>query len=177
MAAGERAVRAAAELQEPERTQFLEKECAGDGALRAEVESLLASDAEASEFIEEPVGTLPLELFSESDSAIAGQQFGAYRIMREIGRGGLGTVYLAARADDTYRKEVAIKLIRRGLDTEDILRRFRNERQILAQLEHPNIARLLDGGTTEDGLPFFVMEYVARRDTPGLLRNASARRS
>ncbi len=151
---------AAAELQEPERTQFLAKECAEDGALRAEVESLLASDAESSEFIEEPVGTVPLELFSESSSEIAGQQFGAYRIVREIGRGGLGTVYLAERADDEYRKEVALKLVRRGLDTEDILRRFRHERQILAQLDHPNIARLIDGGTTEDGLPYFVMEYV-----------------
>ncbi|HEV3409601.1 MAG TPA: protein kinase, partial [Chthoniobacterales bacterium] len=79
---------------------------------------------------------------------------------REIGRGGLGAVYLAARADDEYRKEVALKLIRRGLDTDDILRRFRTERQILAQLDHPNIARLLDGGTTDDGLPYFAMEYV-----------------
>ncbi len=151
---------AAAELQEPERTQFLERECAEDGTLLAEVESLLASDAESSDFIEEPVGTVPLELFSESNSEIAGQQFGAYRIVREIGRGGLGTVYLAERADDEYRKEVALKLVRRGLDTDDILRRFRHERQILAQLDHPNIARLIDGGTTEDGLPYFVMEYV-----------------
>lgn len=151
---------AAAELQEPERTQFLEQECADDPALRAEVESLLASDAESSDFIEEPVGSVPLELFSESSAEIAGQQFGAYRIVREIGRGGLGTVYLAERADDEYRKEVALKLVRRGLDTEDILRRFRHERQILAQLDHPNIARLIDGGTTDDGLPYFVMEYV-----------------
>lgn len=83
--------------------------------------------------------------------------------MREIGRGGLGRVYLAERADDAYRKQVAIKLIRRGLDTEDILSRFRNERQILAQLDHPNIARLIDGGTTADGLPYFVMEYVPGR--------------
>nr|MBA3608102.1 serine/threonine protein kinase [Chthoniobacterales bacterium] len=88
---------------------------------------------------------------------------GSYRIVREIGRGGLGKVYLAERADDAYRKEVAIKLIRRGLDTEDILSRFRNERQILAQLDHPNIARLIDGGTTADGLPYFVMEYVPGR--------------
>ncbi|MGZ5004605.1 MAG: protein kinase domain-containing protein [Chthoniobacterales bacterium] len=94
------------------------------------------------------------------EEPFAGRQFGSYQIMREIGRGGLGAVYLAARADDEYRKQVAIKLVRRGLDTEDILRRFRNERQILAQLDHPNIARLIDGGTTDDGLPYFVMEYV-----------------
>src|SRR6185503_16371976 len=94
------------------------------------------------------------------DDALTGRQFGPYRILREIGRGGLGAVYLAERVDDVYRKEVAIKLIRRGLDTDDILRRFRNERQILAGLDHPNIARLIDGGTTTDGLPYFVLEYA-----------------
>ncbi len=81
-------------------------------------------------------------------------------MIREIGRGGLGTVYLAARADERFEKQVALKVVRRGLDTDDILRRFRAERQILAQLEHPNIARLIDAGSTEDGLPYFVMEYV-----------------
>src|SRR5438874_6655772 len=72
----------------------------------------------------------------------------------------MGTVYLAARADDAFQKLVAIKIIRRGLDTDDIIQRFRTERQILASLDHPNIARLLDGGTTDDGLPYFVMEYI-----------------
>src|SRR6266850_6897926 len=81
-------------------------------------------------------------------------------ILREIGRGGMGTVFLAVRADDQYRKQVAIKLVNRGMDTDKILRRFVMERQILANLEHPNIARLLDGGTTQDGLPYFVMEHV-----------------
>lgn len=151
----------AVELTEPERTRFLERECAGERELRAEVESLLASDAAASEFIEEPILSIPPELFPDTTTDLAGKQIGPYRILREIGRGGLGVVYLAQRADDAYRKEVAIKVIRRGLDTEDILGRFRNERQILAQLEHPHIARLLDGGTSEDGLPFFVMEYVS----------------
>ena len=150
----------AVELAEPERARFLEQECGDDRELRAEVDSLLASDAEASQFIEDPPLALPRELFPEDRNDPAGQQLGAYRIIREIGRGGLGTVYLAERADESYRKEVAIKLVRRGLDTEDILQRFRHERQILAQLEHPNIARLIDGGTTEDGRPFFVMEYV-----------------
>ncbi len=154
---------AAVELTEPERTRFLERECSGDLDLRAEVESLLAADAVASQFIETPLLSIPRELFPEATSELAGEQLGSYRILREIGRGGLGVVYLAQRADETYRKEVAIKLIRRGLDTEDILRRFRNERQILAQLDHPNIARLIDGGTTADGLPYFVMEYVPGR--------------
>lgn len=95
-----------------------------------------------------------------SAEQFVGRRFGDYQVIRELGRGGLGAVYLAARADDEYRKEVAIKLIRRGLDTDDILRRFLTERQILAQLDHPNISRLLDGGTTDDGLPYFVMEFV-----------------
>jgi tetratricopeptide (TPR) repeat protein len=152
---------AAADLSPQERAVLLSNECDGDEALRREVESLLASDAETGSFIEQPVLEIPRGLFPEApEESLVGRQFGAYQIIREIGRGGLGAVYLAARSDDEYRKEVAIKLVRRGLDTEDILRRFRNERQILAQLDHPNIARLIDGGTTDDGLPYFVMEYV-----------------
>ena len=152
---------AAADLAPNERATLLNKECDGDTALRREVESLLDSDAQTGGFIEQPVLEMPRDLFPDPpEESLVGRQFGAYQIIREIGRGGLGAVYLAARADDEYRKEVAIKLVRRGLDTEDILRRFRNERQILAQLDHPNIARLIDGGTTDDGLPYFVMEYV-----------------
>jgi tRNA A-37 threonylcarbamoyl transferase component Bud32/TolB-like protein/Tfp pilus assembly protein PilF len=86
---------------------------------------------------------------------------GPYRILSEIARGGMGAVYLAERADGQYQQRVALKLIKRGLDIDPMLRRFRAERQILASLEHPNIARLLDGGTSEDGMPFFVMEYIA----------------
>ena len=97
---------AAVELAAPERARFLEQECGDDGALRAEVESLLASDAEASQFIEDAPLAPPRELFPDSGD-LAGQQLGAYRIIREIGRGGLGTVYLAERADESYRKQVA----------------------------------------------------------------------
>ena len=150
----------AVELSEPDRTRFLDQECGVNRELRIEVESLLASDAQAAQFIEDPLLAIPRGLFPDGKTDPANQQLGAYRIIREIGRGGLGTVYLAERADKSYRKEVAIKLVRRGLDTDDILERFRHERQILAQLEHPNIARLIDGGTTEDGRPYFVMEYV-----------------
>jgi serine/threonine-protein kinase len=89
----------------------------------------------------------------------AGRMIGAYRVVRELGHGGMGTVYLASRADDQYQKRVAIKVVR-GLDSEEIVRHFRRERQILAALDHPNIAKLLDGGTTDDGLPYFVMERV-----------------
>src|SRR4030095_15493579 len=79
---------------------------------------------------------------------------------KELGRGGMGAVYLAERADGQFEKRVAIKVLKRGTDTDEVLRRFRIERQILANLEHPNITRLLDGGTTEDGLPYFVMEFI-----------------
>src|SRR4051812_3445504 len=152
---------AAVEIDPSQRAALLAKECDGDSALREEVESLLKSDEQADDFIEQPACAIPLDLFPDNmEELVAGRQFGSYKIIREIGRGGLGAVYLAARADDEYRKEVAIKIIRRGLDTDDIIRRFRNERQILAQLDHPNIARLIDGGTTDDGLPYFVMEYV-----------------
>jgi serine/threonine protein kinase len=89
-----------------------------------------------------------------------GRQIGAYRLTREIGRGGMGAVYAAERADGSFYRKVAVKLIKRGMDTDFILRRFRQERQILATLDHPYIARLLDGGTTGDGLPYFVMEFI-----------------
>jgi serine/threonine protein kinase len=105
---------------------------------------------------------------SEDDPAVVqpvptpliGLEIGHYKIVRELGRGGMGDVFLAQRADGEFEKQVAIKIVKRGMDTESILRRFMMERQILANLEHPNIARFLDGGTTEDGLPYFVMEYV-----------------
>jgi len=152
---------ATADLTSDERTALLDRQCGNDEALRREVESLLDSDAQSDSFGEQLPFEIPADLFSEPpEEHLAGRRFGQYEVVREIGRGGLGAVYLAIRSDGEYRKEVAIKLIRRGLDTDDILRRFRNERQILAQLDHPNIARLIDGGTSDDGLPYFVMEYV-----------------
>ena len=89
-----------------------------------------------------------------------GERVGAYVIVRELGHGGMGTVFLAERADGQFEKQVAIKILNRGADTAEILRRFRAERQILAKLDHPNIARLLDAGTTDDGLPYFIMDYI-----------------
>ncbi len=85
---------------------------------------------------------------------------GVYQILEEIGHGGMGAVYRAARVDGQYEKQVAVKLVRGGYDTSSVLERFRHERQILATLDHPNIARLLDGGTTEDGVPYLVMELI-----------------
>jgi tetratricopeptide (TPR) repeat protein len=99
-------------------------------------------------------------VLAEADVPDAEWRLGNYKIIKEIGRGGMGAVYLAERADEQYQKRVAIKLIKRGMDTDAVLRHFRSERQILANFDHPNIARLFDGGTTESGLPYFVMEYV-----------------
>jgi tetratricopeptide (TPR) repeat protein/tRNA A-37 threonylcarbamoyl transferase component Bud32 len=102
-----------------------------------------------------------LESFYQTTVAVATPpRVGPYRLVRELGRGGMGTVFLAERDDDQYRAKVAVKLVRPGMDTEFILARFRRERQTLARLQHPNISRLLDGGTTEHGLPYIVMEYI-----------------
>ena len=142
------------------RAAFLDSACASDSALRQEVESLLASYEKGS-FTETPAFAEGIKLLEEKENpSLAGQQIGPYRVLRKIGQGGMGAVYLASRADQAFQKEVAIKLIKRGQDTDDVIHRFRSERQILASLDHPNITRLLDGGTTEDGLPFFVMEYI-----------------
>jgi len=151
----------ALELEPDERAAYLDATCDGDDSLRAEVESMIGCHAQAESFIEAPAFELAADLLAHAEmESIEGKHIGPYRIIREIGRGGMGTVYLAARDDDQYQKQVAIKLIKRGMDTDFIVQRFRNERQILAHLDHPNIARLLDGGATEDDLPFFVMEYI-----------------
>src|SRR5215831_8276663 len=151
----------ALEVPPAEREAFLSGACDNNDGLRREVEALLGSHERARDFIQAPAVEDALNLISKPESVLRnGHRLGPYQVIREIGRGGMGAVYLAARADDHYKKRVAIKVIKRGMDTEDILRRFRNERQILASLDHPNIARLLDGGTTAEGLPYFVMEYV-----------------
>lgn len=158
----------AAALERPaaERAAFLNEACASDASLRAEVESLLAYEDQPGSFIEHPVMDRETEQaarLTESpagETPVTGRRIGPYQLRRELGHGGMGAVYLATRADDEYRQQVAIKLIRHGLDTDFILQRFRNERQILAVLDHPHIARLLDGGTTDDGLPYLVMEYI-----------------
>jgi serine/threonine protein kinase/tetratricopeptide (TPR) repeat protein len=135
------------------RAAFLASVCDDDPLLLREVESLIASYERGE--------STQVTIADEYDApSLTGRSIGSYRIIREIGRGGMGAVYLASRADQAFEKLVAIKLIQRGLDTTDVVRRFRSERQILAALDHPNITRLLDGGTTDDGLPYFVMEYI-----------------
>ena len=140
-----------------ERHSFLDQTCADDTALRREVESLLAQEEDEFESCAESVSRRNR---NRDDNPNIGRRIGAYELVRELGRGGMGAVWLARRADQQFDKLVAIKLLKRGTDTDEVLRRFRAERQILARLEHPNIARLLDGGTTDDDLPYFVMEYV-----------------
>ncbi|HKS57629.1 MAG TPA: protein kinase [Steroidobacteraceae bacterium] len=141
--------------------EFLELSCAGDASLRQQVELLLQSHRQADRFIEEPL-VRPHDSAPEPDDSdrLIGQLVGQYRILQRLGGGGMGVVYLAQRADQQYEKRVAIKLIKRGMDTDSVLRHFHMERQILATFDHPNIAHLLDGGATEDGRPYFVMEYV-----------------
>jgi serine/threonine protein kinase len=150
---------AALEHTDQGRAAFLDEACAGDDRLRAEIELLIASDAQAGSFIESPaLGAGRTRRLSAEP--IIGQRIGPYEVISEIGRGGMGAVYLAARADDQYKKRVAIKVVGRDLDREHNIERFRRERQILAGLENPYVARLLDGGTTEGGLPYLVMEYI-----------------
>jgi non-specific serine/threonine protein kinase/serine/threonine-protein kinase len=149
----------ALQLPASERKVFLASACGDDGELQREAESLLLSFEQASSFIEAPVFAGASDFLFADDQPLEGRQIGHYKIVRELGRGGMGAVYLAERADE-YREQVALKIVKRGMDTDFVVRRFRHERQILASLHHPNIARLLDGGTTEDGLPYFVMEYI-----------------
>ncbi|HVR40581.1 MAG TPA: serine/threonine-protein kinase [Thermoanaerobaculia bacterium] len=147
---------AVVELAPHTRAAFLDRECA-DADARAEVESLLAAHDEAGTFL----GKSIWELIDTNDHArLTGRTIGAYRLVHPLGHGGMGSVFLAVRDDEQFSQRVAIKLVRGGAAGAALVRRFRQERQILAALEHPNIARLLDGGTTFDGLPYLVMEYV-----------------
>ncbi|MBI1787040.1 MAG: protein kinase [Acidobacteria bacterium] len=148
------------DCQAEQREAFLAQACAGDEELRREVRSLLACDQADESFLEEPIQCAAQGVAQERTVSLVGKQIGPYRITALIGRGGMGSVYRAVRDDAEYQKEVALKLVKRGLDSEDDLRRFKRERQILARLDHPYIARLLDGGATEEGLPYFVMELV-----------------
>ncbi|MEZ4415808.1 MAG: serine/threonine-protein kinase [Gemmatimonadota bacterium] len=151
----------ALEQRPQERRRWLEEACP-DVEVRSEVEALLASEEAAGggTFIDGAVRVAAGALEQEEGSSRAGQRFGAWRLIEEIGRGGMGTVWLAERADDAYSARAALKFVRGAVLTPELERRFRAERQILADLQHPNIARLLDGGVGPDGVPFLAMEYV-----------------
>ena len=143
-----------------ERLPFLDRACAGDGELRQEVESLLAADVESGSRFLGTSAFAAMNAAHQDASVEAGRRIGPYRVEGLLGRGGMGEVFRAFRADGQFTKEVALKVVRAGYDAEFVVERFRNERQILADLDHPNIARLLDGGTTGEDIPYLVMELV-----------------
>jgi non-specific serine/threonine protein kinase/serine/threonine-protein kinase len=158
---------AAMERDEAERSAYVAAACAGNELLQREVNSLLAGYGRAESFMESPAIEVAAKSLAADElvsadlaSRFIGRTISHYRIVEKLGSGGMGEVYRAVRADGAYEKQVAIKLIRSGFGSEYFLTRFRNERQILARLDHAGIAHLLDGGATHDGLPFIVMEYV-----------------
>ena len=158
----------ALELPIDARASLLDSIGRNDPALRTRVEQLLAADAAAGDFLNDGAeawlrsGPAPT-LRADASALDVGTRVGPYRVIDELGRGGMGIVYRAERADGQFVQVVALKLVRRGVDSDDITRRFRRERQILAQLDHPSIARLLDGGVHTDGRPYFAMELVEGR--------------
>ncbi|HET7584929.1 MAG TPA: tetratricopeptide repeat protein [Gemmatimonadaceae bacterium] len=150
---------AALELPEEEREAFVARECADDSALRDQLRRLLREgDTTGDAFVRGAVHAAVHAVGRGADHR--GRVLGAYRLLHELGRGGMGTVWLAERADQAYRAQVAIKLVRDAFGSEELARRFREERQILADLTHPHIAGLLDGGEAPDGTPYLVMEYI-----------------
>jgi tetratricopeptide (TPR) repeat protein/tRNA A-37 threonylcarbamoyl transferase component Bud32 len=162
---------AALELPFDERGPYVNRACDGDAALAREVDELLAAAGASATFLGAPAieHAAPLVVEIERDSTRAsanslhGRIVGPYRLLTELGEGGMGIVYLADRVDGQFDQQVAIKLLRQGMPGEEARRRFLQERQILAHLQHPAIARLLDGGVSADGTPFFVMERVEGR--------------
>jgi eukaryotic-like serine/threonine-protein kinase len=143
-----------------ERDAYLTRVCDGDEDLRREVLSLLERDT-AEDFIRDPIANAALAFTAKTKDDLTGERIGPYCVKRMIGRGGMGDVYEAERDDEHFRHQVAIKIIKRGMDTDFVRDRFLLERQILATLDHPHIARLFDGGAAPDGSPYFVMEFVA----------------
>jgi serine/threonine-protein kinase len=156
----------ALDLPPDRREAFVAARCPDDEAIRREVKELLAADEDmASSFLEQPAsrGLGVHEVGAEEPCGpdpMVGRLIGAYRLEALLGRGGMGAVYLARRADDEYEHQVAVKLLHPGFASAGLVRRLRSERQILARLDHPNIAKLLDGGTAEDGQPYLVMELI-----------------
>jgi len=151
-------VKSAVECEPEARPAFLDDECRSDPAMRAEIESLLQQQEGASQFIEIPALHLAAKSFMREGAFCAGQTIGDYEIISLIGSGGMGEVYLAE--DEQLHRKVALKLVRRGMDSDDIIRHFKREEHLLASLNHPNIAQLYGSGVSVDGIPFFAMEYV-----------------
>jgi serine/threonine-protein kinase len=158
------ALDAALEADAHERPGILERMCGDNPVVHHEVESLLRAHDASEGFLATSAESFAAPYLARATNPLqterAGFVVGRYRLIEEVGRGGMGTVWLAERADGQFEQRVALKLVKRGMDTDEIVARFLRERQILARLEHPNIARLLDGGVSEDGRPYFVMEHV-----------------
>ena len=149
------------ELPESQQADFLRRSCGGEGELREAVERLLRLDDTRDVFLDRgPVTAMEDALSERLAERWIGRTLGAYQLAEPLGQGGMGQVFLAHRADQTFSKRVAVKIFAAGLVTDELVAGFRRERQILATLEHPNIARLIDGGSTEEGLPYLVLEYV-----------------
>ncbi|MBU0984301.1 MAG: serine/threonine-protein kinase [candidate division Zixibacteria bacterium] len=147
----------ASAMPSTEQQAFLNRACGHDSDMLAEVQSLLEADNQPHSLMGGSAASRYEELLEDD---LTGQRVGVYQVLRRLASGGMGAVYLAERADGQFVQQVALKVIKRGMDSEDILARFTAERQILAQLDHPNIARLIDGGITDSGQPYFTMEYV-----------------
>lgn len=150
---------AALELEEADRSAFLDAECAENPSLRAEIVELLRAESGGRSLRIEHRFVTRESTMEAAPESILGKRIGNYRIKRLLGQGGMGSVYLAEREDD-FTQRVALKVIRPGISSPDIVARFRMERQILAHLQHPGIARLIDGGMTDAGQPYLVMEFV-----------------
>jgi len=145
------------DLPPDEQERLLARECAGDPELASEVRSLIRADDRHHSLLDNRAADL---VTVRPPVSMEGRMIGPYRVVRQVATGGMGSVFLAERADGQFERQVALKLIKRGMDSEEILQRFKGERQILANLNHPNIAGLIDGGLTDDGLPWFTMEFV-----------------
>ncbi|MGI8470139.1 MAG: protein kinase domain-containing protein [Pyrinomonadaceae bacterium] len=156
----EEAIASLSEIPTREREMWLVEFCRDDETLKHEIESLLAFEQNAENFLEKSVSPYAAKVLPENETIFSGRQFGNYRTVREIGRGGMGAVFSAERADGEFEQQAALKIVRQTILDAETENRFRRERQILASLNHPNIARLLDGGVTENGEPFLVMEFI-----------------
>ncbi len=150
----------AIEIPAASRSAFLDKACLDDSVLRKEIEHLLDYEDTQADLLEKTAFSAIENDFNRNGKNLIGKQIGNYKILEELGTGGMGAVFLATRADGAFEQKAALKLIKCGMDSDAVLQRFFNERQILASLEHPNIAHLIDGGTTDNDLPYFVLEYV-----------------
>jgi hypothetical protein len=144
---------------EDQRRAYLDRACAGDPALRARIDALLLAHHEAGGFLEQPVSPPSVTWDAPDPPESPGTLIGPYKLLQQIGEGGMGAVYMAEQRQPVKRL-VALKIIKPGMDSRQVIARFEAERQALAMMDHPNIARELDGGTTGDGRPYFVMDLV-----------------